>query len=317
MSVTEPLGKFPFAGPLGKTEIDKVHSDLFGGVWAPETLPDLMHILVDAVGRTDSMGGWRGQSQIDWRIDSGALRRIHEFRYRGSDDDEDGEGRLELPESLQDIDPDQRRQASVQLEKALVQYETTLIDEARLVGHGFFGGRELSDLELLAVLQHHGAATRLLDLSKNVFVALYFACADHPNDYGLLVGFDTKITGNVTTEADLRKPIQRLLRESRGNSMTWAPRHLFERMRVQQSFFIFSQVTLSRWGSLALTGPEEPDAASASHSDLTVVAIPPALKSDGARMRARGLFGYDGKSLFPDLEGFSRFSGTAWDFEAR
>lgn len=314
MPVTQ-LGKFPFAGPAGKLEIPKVGTRLFGGVWAPETLPELMHVLVDAVGRKENIGGWRGQSLLDWRIDSGALRRVHQFRQKDDLDDMSDEGSregFELPSDLALLDPIHEEAASQLLETSVVEYEEGLIDEARLIGHGYLGGRELSDLELLAVLQHHGAATRLLDLSRNVFVALYFACAVHPNDYGLLVGFDTEITSRVATQEELQKPIRQLLLESSGYSLTWSPRHLFERMRVQQSFFIFSQISWSRWGTLALRGPEDEDA---DQGDLTLIAVPPALKADRSRRQMHGLFGYEGKSLFPDLEGFSRYSASTVDFE--
>ena len=36
--------------------------------------------------------------------------------------------------------------------------------------------RQLSDLELLAELQHFGAATCLIDFSRSALVALWFAC---------------------------------------------------------------------------------------------------------------------------------------------
>ena len=37
-------------------------------------------------------------------------------------------------------------------------------------------GRQLSDLEILAELQHFGAATCLIDFSRSALVALWFAC---------------------------------------------------------------------------------------------------------------------------------------------
>ncbi|MBR6896768.1 MAG: FRG domain-containing protein [Lachnospiraceae bacterium] len=41
----------------------------------------------------------------------------------------------------------------------------------------------LRPLELLALLQHFGIPTRLMDLSENAFVALYFACSDRKKSF--------------------------------------------------------------------------------------------------------------------------------------
>lgn len=49
-------------------------------------------------------------------------------------------------------------------------------------------GRKLTDFELLAKLQHHGAATRLIDVSRNMLVALWFTCSSEPEKTGLLFG---------------------------------------------------------------------------------------------------------------------------------
>ena len=55
-----------------------------------------------------------------------------------------------------------------------------LIKEARLQGHDYRNGRELSDLEILAELQHFGAATCLIDFTYSAQVALWFACQQDP-----------------------------------------------------------------------------------------------------------------------------------------
>ena len=51
-----------------------------------------------------------------------------------------------------------------------------LIKDTRQRGHGERNGRELYDLEILAQLQHFGAATCLIDFTYNALTALWFAC---------------------------------------------------------------------------------------------------------------------------------------------
>lgn len=47
----------------------------------------------------------------------------------------------------------------------------------------------LSPVELLALLQHHGIPTRLLDITENSLVALYFACSSEPSKNGEVIVF--------------------------------------------------------------------------------------------------------------------------------
>ena len=62
----------------------------------------------------------------------------------------------------------------------LLKINKELIDEARTLGHDMRNGRRLSDLELLAELQHFGAATCLIDFSQSALNALWFACQPNP-----------------------------------------------------------------------------------------------------------------------------------------
>lgn len=59
--------------------------------------------------------------------------------------------------------------------KALICEERSMIEMAKYKLPTVFR-RELEPIELLALLQHHGIPTRLLDVSANALVGLYFSC---------------------------------------------------------------------------------------------------------------------------------------------
>ena len=95
---------------------------------------------------------YRGQEDASWPLHSGATRRL----IRTSDAD-----------ILNHRD----------FFRIYVSYHRdTLLEPARTLGFGIEGGFKVSDLQLLAKLQHFGAATGLLDFTWDPLVALWFAC---------------------------------------------------------------------------------------------------------------------------------------------
>ena len=86
-------------------------------------------------------------------------------------------------------------------------HRDVLIEPARTRGYGIEAGRDLSDLELLAKLQHFGAETGLIDFSWSPLVALWFASEDpdHDGKFFLMdcsypIGI-TKVSGNAYGQA--------------------------------------------------------------------------------------------------------------------
>ena len=92
---------------------------------------------------------FRGQSDQEWGLNSSAYRRL--------------------------------KKESEPL--TLIEYLTkVLIEPARSEGYAHQQNKELNDLELLAKLQHNGAATCLIDFTANFHIALWFACVDDKTD---------------------------------------------------------------------------------------------------------------------------------------
>nr|WP_306429052.1 FRG domain-containing protein [Corynebacterium sp. 76QC2CO] len=75
-------------------------------------------------------------------------------------------------------------------EQAMVEAERDLLKQSKAIGIG----RGLTALETLTLLQHHGSPTRLIDVTSDWKVALYFACESDDSSDGriFLVKIDPK-----------------------------------------------------------------------------------------------------------------------------
>lgn len=108
----------------------------------------------------EGMHAFRGQANAEWGLYSSATRRLRRARRiqtNGSKQTSNGQ--------LWDIYREYHKEE--------------LIFPARTAGFDIEEGRVVSDLQLLAKLQHFGAATGLIDFTWNPLIALWFACAEH------------------------------------------------------------------------------------------------------------------------------------------
>lgn len=276
-------------------EMPCVRTHKFGELYAPARLSELVDLLERYADAGRDVVAWRGQEDICWGIDCTAARRLITHQPAMSD--------------------------PAYLEGSVREYEKKLLDEARLLGQGFRDGRKLSDLELLSVLRHYGAATRLMDFTRNAFVALWFATLRGRSRYGLLAGVDPPpgAARRIRTEDHLDESLQTLmnLKGMQRKFLLWEPRHLFDRMRVQQSLFVLGPVSARTWGTapfgLTALEPEQVP------QELMLIAVSPTLKAqlldiDGHSASWRSLFGYEERYMFPDLEGYARSHAAAASF---
>lgn len=116
-------------------------------------------------------------------------------------------------------------------------------------------GRDCTELDILADIQHNGGATCLVDFSKNLLTSLWFACSDEPRHDGFIYCYDVMkdmIENDALTyirEEDEKKTISQLLyathRETNISSdvdarfYLWEPKPRNNRIMRQDSIFMF------------------------------------------------------------------------------
>ena len=158
---------------------------------------------------------YRGLADADWEVESSAQRRI-----RVSEEEP-------LPVTFQN-------------------YIKQLLDNSGLQGFRYQHDRALSDLELLAELQHYGAATCLIDFTENALIALWFACREELQKDGKVVAMATDDIDKFSTVnyEDSNKPVMDFLNKDR--LWKWTPSSLNNRIVAQQSVFVFGEGAIKK-----------------------------------------------------------------------
>jgi hypothetical protein len=222
-------------------------------------------------------------------------------------------------------------------DSSLADAERRLIERARLSGYDQFSNRPLTNVELVALLQHEGAATRFLDVTPDPFIALLFACehaATSENSAALvavLVQDDWPIRPTLTAIGGLDHDCLELLDDQRvaegsAPSSTYFVQtaYLNERMKAQRGQFLAgrlpSDTDVAEWSSLDITLKtraeeearigrllEPTRGAPPSGGDrppLIVFRIPPRIRG-ALRTQLAERFGYTTETIYPDLNGFA------------
>ena len=273
--------------------------------------------LLGAVGRIGTLAKgrryvWRGVADWRWRVRSSLIRSLM----------------VSLPD-----------EAPVPEEAFVRDRELSLLRAARQWGLGREAGGIASDLQLLALMQHHGVPTRLLDVTSNPMTAIWFACqrAGAARDSsGAVMAFDvTGLPTLPTATAELPPTFG-----SAGDPLGWHLQHALEtsaqqsqpfvvepsypdqRMRAQEGLFISGAVPSSPEArgvdGLPLMDQQAPGAdalqalfAGRARSagrprslSFVVLVVPPSLK---VRMidPLETTYNRRRRTLFPDVAGFA------------
>ena len=133
----------------------------------------------------------------------------------------------------------------------LLKINQELIEKARGLGHDQKNGQQLSDLELLAELQHFGAATCLIDFSRSALVALWFACQQgskvEANGKVFAVRHDDMVRLKTVNPKLIKKEIDYFFKPDENGRFPlyqWQPKLQNNRIIAQQSVFVFSGASI-------------------------------------------------------------------------
>ena len=169
-----------------------------------------------------------------------------------------------------------RRRSGKALETKDEKYILSLFKQ-RAIAH--LERTPIDDWEWLALAQHHGLPTRLLDWTRNPLVAAYFAVAQEMDEDSAIYAYQSNKYLQVEKNVDPFKV---------GHVARVIPNHVTTRISVQSGLFTIHP------------NPSEPFNA----PSVRKLVIP--AKSRKQIKRALDKVGINNASLFPDLDGIAR-----------
>ena len=246
---------------------------------------------------------WRGQSNADWPLHTSIHRRLLESRQAVTNG-------------------------------GMVHAESQLLTAARAAGYDVLSGRKLSSVELLALLQHEGAATRFLDVTPDPFIALFFAC-EHARVTDSSAGLIAIRIEDDQVARNLREPsapeefsVLETVQEGAPNKASpyflWQPPPLNERIKAQRGMFVigalpndaevhaYTSIELGLLESARektrvdkLLVPSTGRYIAEGGPRLVIFRIGPALRR-GLQQVLATRFGYTTQTVYPDFNGFAQ-----------
>lgn len=175
--------------------------------------------------------------------------------------------------------------------------EKGMLDAFKRQAVPFLKHEPANDWEWLALAQHHGMSTRLLDWSSNPLIALWFAVADLSADE-TKSECDAVVWGFVPGPADQQLWDDPFGAYREGGVRVFSPTHVSQRIRAQAGFFTAHR---PKPGVADYEPLEEYKAETAQLHKMVI--------ARDRRVQLRrdlNLLGVNEASIFPDMEGLCR-----------
>lgn len=186
----------------------------------------------------------------------------------------------------------------------LKKHEATFLDEFQRQALPFLGNTPETLLEWLAIAQHHGLITRLLDWTESPLVALFFAVNDQndqPENQSLEDGVVWKLIAQMRPDKAINSldEVDNAVHED-GGVFIYRPKHINARIAAQQGCFTLHLVDTPIINSLQ----EQAERGNNQFLLHTKFVIPSWRKFPIFSELDR--LGVNHLSLFPDLDGLCR-----------
>jgi len=180
----------------------------------------------------------------------------------------------------------------------LDEKEKNIIDEFRKKSTSFLDKPPNNDWELLAIAQHHGLPTRLLDWTTNPLVALWFVVRNgagtrRKSNYGIVWIYESKKEDIVNDAEGDSSPF------FLNRTMIYIPSHLSSRITVQSSIFtVHKYIGLHDWFYKFESNLRE-------KVKLHKIKVPLDYFED---FRTNlDIYGINEATMFPDLDGLAKY----------
>lgn len=236
---------------------------------AGKALDDYMEWVMSLKGRI----AFRGQADAEWELTTSAYRRLKQ----------------KMDEHL------------YAAHSIFVGYLHERINEVRM---RFPEHREKTPLEVMAQLQHYGAATGLIDFTENPLVALWFACNEQSKIDGKVFAVrldDSEKIREIQNIDELKGEkggLDALFEKQKADNRlrVWRPGYANYRMLTQQSMFIFGKPKIDK--ELFLNPPYDVN-----------------FKVKETILHILEQFGISQTFMFPDFAGFSLSNSFEKDYD--